>query len=128
MTDTQSSPTALFGIGNPLGSARLSSGQPHRIERLDVYAQVSAVLAELRDNGGRLGIVSDEMDQEAEEEVRYAACAAIEGFFASPRPGSLQSQDIRSTTKRLISSSTLSTLRTSLARSPQQHAWAIANL
>jgi leucyl aminopeptidase len=69
MVDTQSSPTIFFDIGNTLGSARLSSQQPHRLERLDVYPQVPAVLDELRNNGVRLGIISN-VGQETEENVR----------------------------------------------------------
>jgi bacterial leucyl aminopeptidase len=62
-------PAVFFDIGNTLGSARLSSRPPHRLERLDVYPQVPAVLDELRDNGVRLGIVST-VGQETEENVR----------------------------------------------------------
>jgi bacterial leucyl aminopeptidase len=60
---------AFFDIGDTLGSARLSPRPPHRLERLDVYPQVSAVLQELRDNRVRLGLVSN-IGQEAEEHVR----------------------------------------------------------
>jgi leucyl aminopeptidase len=67
--DTQAPPTAFFDIGDTLGSARLSPRPPHRLERLDVYPQVSAVLQEVRDNGVRLGIVSN-IGQETEEDVR----------------------------------------------------------
>ena len=67
--DTQPAPVAFFDIGDTLGSARLSPQQPHRLERLDIYPQVSAVLQELRNNGVRLGIVSN-IGQETEEKVR----------------------------------------------------------
>src|SRR5215218_5039189 len=67
--DTQPPPAAFFDIGNTLASVRLSPRQPHRLERLDVYPQVSDVLQELRDNGVRLGIVSN-IGQETEEDVR----------------------------------------------------------
>src|SRR5918997_1766893 len=71
MMDIQSAHTAFFDIGNTLGSVRLSPRQPHRLKRLDVYPQVSAVLQELRDTGVRLGIVSN-IGQETEENVRRA--------------------------------------------------------
>ncbi len=67
--DTQPAPAAFFDIGDTLGSARLSPRPPHRLERLDVYPQVSAVLQGLRDNSVRLGIVSN-IGQETEEDVR----------------------------------------------------------
>jgi bacterial leucyl aminopeptidase len=67
--DTQPAPAAFFDIGDTLGSARFSPRPPHRLERLDVYPQVSDVLQELRDNGVRLGIVSN-IGQETEEDVR----------------------------------------------------------
>ncbi len=61
--------TAFFDIGNTLGSVRLSSRQPPRLERLDVYPQVSDVLQDLRRSGVRLGIISN-IGQETEEAVR----------------------------------------------------------
>ncbi len=61
--------TAFFDIGDTLGSARYSPRPPHRLERLDVYPQVSDVLQELSDNGVRLGIVSN-IGQETDEDVR----------------------------------------------------------
>jgi bacterial leucyl aminopeptidase len=67
--DTQSAPVVFFDIGDTLGFARFSARQPHRLERLDVYPQVSAMLQELSDNGVRLGIISD-IGQETEEDVR----------------------------------------------------------
>jgi bacterial leucyl aminopeptidase len=67
--NSQPLPTAFFDIGDTLGSARFSPRPPHRLERLDVYPQVSDVLQELRDNGLRLGIVSN-IGQETEEDVR----------------------------------------------------------
>jgi bacterial leucyl aminopeptidase len=67
--DTQPLPAAFFDIGNTLGSVRFSPQQPHRLERLDVYPQVPDVLQQLRDNGARLGIVSN-IGQETEEDVR----------------------------------------------------------
>jgi bacterial leucyl aminopeptidase len=67
--DTQALPAAFFDIGNTLASVRLSPRQPHRLERLDVYPQVSEVLQELRGNGVRLGVVSN-IGQETEVDVR----------------------------------------------------------
>jgi leucyl aminopeptidase len=67
--DTQRQHVAFFDIGNTLGSVRLSPRQPHRLERLDLYPQVSDVLQELRRSGVRLGIVSN-IGQETEEDVR----------------------------------------------------------
>jgi bacterial leucyl aminopeptidase len=67
--DSQHLQVAFFDIGNTLGSVRLSSRQPHRLERLDLYPQVSGVLQELRRSGVRLGIVSN-IGQESEEHVR----------------------------------------------------------
>ena len=61
--------TAFFDIRDTLGSARYSPRPPHRLERLDVYPQVSDVLQELSDNGVRLGIVSN-IGQETDEDVR----------------------------------------------------------
>jgi leucyl aminopeptidase len=66
--DTQRLHAAFFDIGNTLGSVRLSSRQPHRLKRLDVYPQVSDVLQELRRSGVRLGIISN-IGQETEENV-----------------------------------------------------------
>src|SRR5918997_1858995 len=71
MMDIQSAHTAFFDIGNALGSVRLSPRQPHRLERLNVYPQIPAVLQELRDTGVRLGIVSN-IGQVTEEDVRRA--------------------------------------------------------
>ena len=62
-------PAVFFDIGNTLGSTRLSPRQPHRLERLDVYPQVPVILAELRGDGVRLGIISN-VGQETEEDVR----------------------------------------------------------
>jgi bacterial leucyl aminopeptidase len=67
--DTQPARVVFFDIGDTLGSAPLSPRQPHRLERLDIYPQVSDVLQELRDNDVRLGIVSN-IGQETEEDVR----------------------------------------------------------
>ena len=67
--DTQPPHVAFFDIGNTLGSVRLSPQPPHRLERLDVYPQVSDVLQELRSNGVRLGIISN-IGQETAENVR----------------------------------------------------------
>ncbi len=67
--DTQPLQVAFFDIGNTLGAVRLSPRPPHRLERLDVYPQVSDVLQELRRSGVRLGIVSN-IGQETEENVR----------------------------------------------------------
>ena len=79
--DNQPAPAAFFDIGDTLGSARFSPRPPHRLERLDVYPQVSDVLQELRDNGVRLGIVSD-IGQEAEEHVRMVLDeAGLYDFF-----------------------------------------------
>jgi leucyl aminopeptidase len=66
--DTQPAPVAFFDIGDTLGSVRLSPRQPHRLERLEVYPQVTDVLQQLRDNGVRLGIISS-IGQETEENV-----------------------------------------------------------
>jgi hypothetical protein len=63
--------TAFFDIGNTLGSVRLSSRQPNRLKRLDVYPQVSVVLQEIRRRGVRLGIISN-IGQQTEEPVRRA--------------------------------------------------------
>jgi bacterial leucyl aminopeptidase len=79
--DTQSSPTAFFDIGDTLGSVRLSPRQPHRLERLDVYPQVSDVLRELGRSGVRLGIISN-IGQVTEENVRRVLeDADLYGFF-----------------------------------------------
>ena len=67
--DNQPSSAAFFDIGNTLGSTRLSPLHPHRLERLDVYPQIPAVLQKLRDNGVRLGIISN-VGQGNEEDVR----------------------------------------------------------
>src|SRR5215210_2584677 len=81
MMEIQSSPTAFFDIGNTLGSARLSPREPHRLERLDVYPQVPEVLDELRNNGVRLGILSN-IGQETEENVsRVLEEARLYDFF-----------------------------------------------
>jgi bacterial leucyl aminopeptidase len=81
--NSQPLPTAFFDIGDTLGSARFSPRPPHRLERLDVYPQVSDVLQELRDNGVRLGIVSN-IGQETEEDVRRVLEeAALYDFFES---------------------------------------------
>ena len=48
----------FFDIGNTLASVAISpSGD--RIERLAVYPYVPGVLAELRERGARLGIISE---------------------------------------------------------------------
>jgi bacterial leucyl aminopeptidase len=67
--DTQRLHVAFFDIGNTLGSVRFSTQQPPRLERLDVYPQVSEVLQGLRRSGVRLGIISN-IGQETEEAVR----------------------------------------------------------
>lgn len=84
--DNQPAPAAFFDIGDTLGSARFSPRPPHRLERLDVYPQVSDVLQELRDNRVRLGIVSN-IGQEAEEHVRRVLEEA--GLYDFFEPGLL---------------------------------------
>ncbi len=48
----------FFDIGGTLASVALSSNAD-RIEQLAVYPYVPGVLAELRERGARLGIISD---------------------------------------------------------------------
>jgi hypothetical protein len=67
--DSRPAPVAFFDIGDTLGSARLSPQQPHRLEWLEVYPQVSDVLQELCRSGVRLRINSN-IGQETEEQVR----------------------------------------------------------
>jgi hypothetical protein len=67
--DTEPLQVAFFDIGNTLGAVRLSPRPPHRLERLDVYPQVSDVLQDLRRSGVPLGIVFN-IGQQTEEDVR----------------------------------------------------------
>jgi bacterial leucyl aminopeptidase len=48
----------FFDIGGTLGDARLS-GPPYRLERLEVFPYVPAVLDDLRRAGARLGLISN---------------------------------------------------------------------
>ncbi len=79
--DTRHLPAAFFDIGSTLGAVRLSPQQPHQIERMDPYPQVSAVLERLREGGVRLGILSD-AGQGTEGNVRgMLGEAGLSGFF-----------------------------------------------
>jgi bacterial leucyl aminopeptidase len=72
----------FFDIGNTLASVTVSpSGD--RIDRLAVYPYVLGVLAELRERGARLGIISNRGDIPAEE-VNQALHAAGLGDFFEP--------------------------------------------
>jgi hypothetical protein len=51
--------TIFFDIGGTLGEPRLSPQPPFRLEALDVYPYIPAVLRELRDQSARLGIMSN---------------------------------------------------------------------
>jgi bacterial leucyl aminopeptidase len=71
---------AFFDIGNTLASVTIAAGGD-RIESLAVYPYVPGVLAELRDLGARLGIISDRGPIPAEEVDQALASAGLLEFF-----------------------------------------------
>lgn len=75
-------PAIFFDIGDTLGSPRLSL-PPYRLEGLDVYPFVSAVLQQLRDNDVRVGIISNTGNETADDMKRVLEEAGIYGFFES---------------------------------------------
>jgi hypothetical protein len=75
-------PAVFFDIGETLGSAVISP-PPHRLQRLDVYPYIPAVLEDLRDRGARLGIISN-TGEEREDRLREVLVdAGIFDFFDS---------------------------------------------
>src|SRR6266536_5814472 len=72
---------AFFDIGDTLASVTVSpSGE--RIERLTVYPDVPSVLRALRDQGVRLGIISDRGTIPAESVNQALEGAGLGDFFA----------------------------------------------
>src|SRR5215204_5783871 len=71
---------AFFDIGNTLASVTIAAGGD-RIESLAVYPYVPGVLAELRDLGARLGIISDRGPIPADEVNQALAAAGLLEFF-----------------------------------------------
>lgn len=67
-------------IGDILGTA-VFSPPPRRLERLDVFPFVSAVLKQLKDNKNRLGIISNTGDEKAEDINKILKAADIIDFF-----------------------------------------------
>jgi bacterial leucyl aminopeptidase len=70
----------LFDIGDTLASVTLS-GAGDRIDRLTPYPYVDDVLAELRDRGARLGILSDPGPLAPDEVDRALAAAGLADRF-----------------------------------------------
>ena len=71
---------AFFDIGNTLASGAISpSGD--RIDRLTVYPYVRGVLAELRERGARLGIISNPGAIPAEGVNQALQLAGLRDFF-----------------------------------------------
>jgi leucyl aminopeptidase len=71
---------AFFDLGNTLASVTLAAGGD-RIDSLTVYPYVPGVLAELRDLGARLGIISDRGPIPAEEVNRALEAAGLLEFI-----------------------------------------------
>jgi leucyl aminopeptidase len=70
----------FFDIGNTLASVSISpSGD--RIDRLAVYPYVPETLAELRERGARLGIISNRGDIPAEEVNQALRAAGLWDFL-----------------------------------------------
>jgi bacterial leucyl aminopeptidase len=70
----------FFDIGNTLASVSITpSGD--RIDRLAVYPYVPGVLAELRERGAQLGIISNRGDISAEEVNQALHAAGLLDFF-----------------------------------------------
>ncbi len=75
----------FFDIGGTLGDPRLSPPPLHRLEKLDVYPEVPAALEELRQQGARLGIISNIGEVTPEQVAAVHAAlrdAEIDHFFA----------------------------------------------
>lgn len=70
----------FFDIGNTLVSVAVAAGG-HHIDRLSVYPYVAEVLGQLRDDGARLGIVSDPGGIPVEDVNRALADAGLWDFF-----------------------------------------------
>src|ERR1044072_1250990 len=73
-------PVIFFDLDCTLGSARLDYPS-YRLTGFDVYPHVGKILEHLRDNGVRLGIISNTGDESAERINGVLEDAHIFGFF-----------------------------------------------
>lgn len=73
-------PAVFFDIGDTLAAPVLTP-PPSRLERLDVFPYVPGVLARLRSEGARLGIISNTGDEPGERIAQLLGEAGIGGFF-----------------------------------------------
>lgn len=77
---TNKLPTVFFDIGNTLGVPRISP-PPYRLEGLDVYPYIPAILQQLRDNNARIGIISNTGNETADDMKKVLEEAGIYSFF-----------------------------------------------
>ncbi len=70
----------FFDIGDTLGTPRISP-PPYRLERLDIYPYIPNVLQQLKNNGLKIGIISNTGNETADHMKRVLEEARIYSFF-----------------------------------------------
>jgi bacterial leucyl aminopeptidase len=73
-------PVAFFDIGETLGSVRVSP-PPYRLLGLDIYPYVPAILNQLRNNGVRIGVISNTGSETAEDMKNVLEECQLYGLF-----------------------------------------------
>lgn len=69
----------FFDIGATLGTPRISP--PSRLQRLDIYPYIPKVLQQIKDKGTKLGIISNTVNETADDLRRVLEAAGVYAFF-----------------------------------------------
>jgi bacterial leucyl aminopeptidase len=70
----------FFDIGDTLGTSRISP-PPSRLDRLDIYPHIPNILQQLKDNGLKIGIISNTGNETEDSMKRVLEEAGIYNFF-----------------------------------------------
>lgn len=73
-------PVVFFDIGDTLGTPRISP-PPSRLERLDIYPHIPNILQQLKDNGLKIGIISNTGNETEDDMKRMLEEARLYSFF-----------------------------------------------
>ncbi|MDJ0718907.1 MAG: M28 family peptidase [Prochloraceae cyanobacterium] len=73
-------PIVFFDIGDTLGTPKISS-PPSRLEGLDIYSYIPTILQQLKDNGLKIGIISNTGNETEDDMRRVLEEARVDGFF-----------------------------------------------
>ncbi|SJM89371.1 M28 family peptidase [Crenothrix polyspora] len=72
--------SVFFDIGNTLGSPKISSPS-FRLEKIDIYPYIPKILQQLKNNGLKIGVISNTGNETEDDMTRVLKEAGIYSFF-----------------------------------------------